>query len=465
MSDGTAVVIGGSMAGLCAAAALAEHAARVVVLERDRFGSEGLARAGAPQARHVHALLLRGRRELDRLLPGFDAAIRARGALELNFGLDFAVLRQCGWQPRQEFPFRGLFASRALVESMARELVARRANVELRERAGVSGLASDGARVTGVRLDDGGELRAQLVVDAAGRASRAGDWLRALGIDPPRETVVDSHAAYASRWYRAPAAERRPRAWWWRGIQVDPPAGDFTRAAVLSPVEGGRFVLSVVGLGGHPAPRDEAELDAWLGAFRTPILAEYVRLSEPLTPVYGHRGTANRFRHYERWRAGVAGFAALGDAVAAFNPVYGQGMTSAAVSAGLLAQAVAREGLGSPTLPRRFFRAQARFLRSPWQLATGADFRVPGTVGTRPPAAGLVNRYLDAFLQAAHDDARAMVRMGEVINMLREPSALFAPGMVARVGVRALRRALAAAPADVPPVPRLDAAPRLPHGA
>jgi hypothetical protein len=142
--------------------------------------------------------------------------------------------------------------------------------------------------------------------------------------------------------------------------------------------------------------------------------------------------------------------------VCAFNPVYGQGMTTAAGAATLLAETLDRVGPTSPALPRTFFRAQAGFLADAWSLATGADFRFPGTTGARPALIGVFNRYLDALFNAAADDADLRRLIGEVIHMLRRPTAFFAPSVLGRVARATLGRVLQ--PAAAAPVPALPAA-------
>ncbi|HEV7732554.1 MAG TPA: FAD-binding protein [Candidatus Binatia bacterium] len=446
MSTRHAVVLGGSMAGLCAARVLADHAEHVTVVERDVFPIDVADRAGVPQSRHPHALLVRGRRELERWFPGFDAGMVAGGALELDFLRDFAAYRETGWWKPMESGVRTLFASRALMESVVRDLLRTNPRVTLRDRTEAQGFVADtsGAvpRVTGVRVAarDGGAteaLTADLVVDASGRSARTPEWLRALGVEPPEETIVDARAAYSTRWYRIPA--ERPADWWWRGIWIDPKDLPHDRAGVLMPIEGDRWIVALGGLGGNYPPTDDAGFDAALRALRSPLIADVVARAEPISPVYGNREMANRFRHYDRWTARVDGFVALGDAACKFNPIHGQGMTSAAVCAGILHETIARTGLASPELPRAFFTAQARFLRDPWTLATGADFRVPGTTGPRPPFTGLVARYMDAMLRAMADDGALRTTLAEVIHMLRPASALFAPGVVARVARHAWR--------------------------
>jgi 2-polyprenyl-6-methoxyphenol hydroxylase-like FAD-dependent oxidoreductase len=453
-----AVVIGGSVAGMCAARVLADYFDRVTVLDRDAYPAGGVERAGVPQARHVHALLVRGRRELDRLFPGFDDLMRARGAHEVDFGWDIAALRPDRWMPRERTGMPTLFASRALLESVVRELLRRHANVELAERTAVRAVIADGGRARGVRLQSGEEVPADLVIDASGRASKAPEWLRALGLPLPEETVVDSFSGYSTRWFQAPDPARLPASWWWKAVWIDPKEPDHMSAAVLFPAEQGRWIVTIAGLCRQYPPADEDGFTAALGRLRTPILAEAVRLAEPISPVYCNRAMANRFRHYERWAARLDAFVAIGDSVCAFNPVYGQGMTTAAIAAGLLGASIDRVGPTNTRLARDFFRAQGRFLRDPWSLATGADFHFPGTEGQRPPFVGLFTRYFDALLTAGTDDAELRLRVGEVINMLRPPGALFDASVLARVGLDAVRRRFAARTMTSAPVPAMPLA-------
>jgi 2-polyprenyl-6-methoxyphenol hydroxylase-like FAD-dependent oxidoreductase len=457
MSDTHALVIGGSMAGLCAARVLADAFDRVTIVERDLVPADGSERAGVPQARHVHALLERGRRELDALFPGFDDRLRAAGAHFLDFGLEFAFLRELGWQPRKPSPYKAWFASRSLIEASARVGLAGSRAVRLVERQSVTGLLADGnghARVRGVRLQarDGGataEIPADLVVDASGRASHATDWLRTLGLTPPEETVVNSFTGYATRWYRVPPPGRWPRSWWWRGCGVDPVAPGHMTAGMLVPVEGDRWIATIAGISRHYPPVDEA---GWLDAvrgLRSPIMAEALALAEPVSPIHANREMENRFRHYERWQERLDGFVALGDAACKFNPVYGQGITSAVVCARLLGEAIAATGPKSPDLPRRFFRRQARFLEEPWSLAVGADFRFEATEGPRPPLAAVTRSYMDALFSLSFEDDGIRDTLVDVIHMMRPATALFAPALAARVGLRLVGRLAGLAPPGV----------------
>jgi 2-polyprenyl-6-methoxyphenol hydroxylase-like FAD-dependent oxidoreductase len=448
MKSKHAMVIGGSIAGLCAGRVLSDFFEHVTVIDRDSYPTGVQERAGVPQSRHVHALLARGRQELERLFPGFDRLMSERGAQNLDFGLDFAALRVTGWAHRETEGFRLLFASRSLLEATVRELFRQLPNVTLQERATVTGLIANrdtstlrvtGAHVTPLDAGNPSDMSADLIIDASGRASKAPDWLQALGLESPEESVVNGHAGYSSRWFQAPESDRWPRDWWWKGIWLDIKEPDHMMAGVLFPLEQGRWIVTLGGMAKHYPPTDEEGFMHALSTLRSPILAEAVRLATPLSPVYSNRAMANRMRHYDRWRERLDGFIALGDSVCAFNPVYGQGMTTSAVSASILADCLRKYGLTHPDFAQRFFQTQAQFQESPWRMATGADFRYPETEGVRPQGARLFDPYMNALFAAAAQDNVVRQRLVAVIHMLKTPSALFTPMVASRVALATAR--------------------------
>ncbi|HEY6419085.1 MAG TPA: hypothetical protein VIX59_08785 [Candidatus Binataceae bacterium] len=453
-----AIVIGGSMAGLCAARVLSEFYDKVTVVDRDAYPAGAHERPGVPQSRHVHALLMRGRIELDRLFPGFERTMLEQGALEINFGVDFATLRAAGgWAKRLPNSITTLFASRVLIEATARALVRERSNIELTERAEAAGFEFEGTgarRVTGIKVrprDGGAEylLTGDLIVDASGRSTKCPSWISAAGLPLPEEMIVDSHTGYASRWYQA-APERRPREWWWKGIWIEPQAGDAAQAGVLFPVEGNRFIVTLAGWGGKYPPSDEAGFTAKLKELRSPIIAEEVALAAPLSPVYSYRQMANKWRHYEKWSARLDGFIALGDSMCAFNPVYGQGMTSGALAALILRDCLTELGAGNPELPRTFFARLARFQAEPWGMATGADFRFAGTEGHRPLSSRIIAPVMGKMFEVQGDDPVIGDRLGEVINMVKPTSALFERAMLVRIAKAWVRRLFHGRPKEEP---------------
>jgi 2-polyprenyl-6-methoxyphenol hydroxylase-like FAD-dependent oxidoreductase len=456
-----AIVIGGSMAGLCAARVLSDFYEKVTVVDRDAYPEGAHERPGVPQSRHVHALLMRGRLELDNLFPGFERIMLERGALEINFGLDFATLRPQGWAPRRPTKISTIFASRVLIEETARGLLRNIPNIELIERVDATGfVVKRGAaiRVTGIDVAprDGRpafNLTGDLVVDASGRATKIPSWLSALELPLPDEQVVDSHTGYASRWYQGAAPGTRPDDWWWKGVWIDPTGDEVDQAGVLFPVEGNRFIVTLAGWGGNYPPSDEDGFTAQLLRLRSPLIAKEVALAEPIWKVYSYRQMANRWRHYDKWTARLDGFIALGDATCAFNPVYGQGMTSGAIGALLLRDCLKEYGTANPDLPRKFFARLGRFQAGPWGMATGADFRFAGTEGRRPLASRVLGPVIGAMMKAGESDGEIQNRVGEVINMVKPPAALFEGPMLYRFARAWLHGRAGGAPKPAAPTP------------
>lgn len=456
-----AIVIGGSIAGMCAARALGEAFDEVTIIERDELPRAVAPRPGVPQSRHTHMLLPRGEREIEALFPGFSAALVAAGAHRFDVGTGMAVRRSHGWQTVGATGRDVLWASRDLIEGTIRALLRARTRITVRERAQVLGLrrAARGP-IDGLTLrHEGGteELAADLVVDASGRSTASLRWLEAVGVRGPEVRRVDAHAGYASRFYKAPPPERRPASWWWKGLWVESDP-DRPRGGVIFPIEGDRWLVTASGFARNYPPTDEKGFLEHLASLSTPMLARAVALAEPLSSISGNRSMANELRAYDRWEALVPGFLAIGDAACAFNPVYGQGMAVAAVCAGILRDVLRAHGW-RPGLERRFFREQGRFVRKVWGFATFADFKWPGTEGERPYAPAILTKYIKLGIESAHFDSALRRHIFPVIDLTGSMSVFFEPRVVAKVltasAERRVRRRIVGPPLipETPPQP------------
>src|SRR5262245_51729796 len=376
-----AVVVGGSMAGLTVARVLAKHFKRVVNVERDSLPEGPESRRGTPQARHVHVLLLRGRRILGRLFPGFDNQLIASGAADLDAGSDVAWLSRMGWGPNFVSNLPLVACTRDLMDWALRTQLKEMNSVSFLENRDVVGLLPDGScqRVTGVQMwvrtpsvpaaGETTEVIADLVVDASGRTSQAPRWLEALGYRGPKEVIVSAGHGYSSRFYRMfPDAKRD-----WKALYVQPAPPEDVRGGLILPVEGDRWLVSLWGGTMDYPPNDEAGFLEFARNLRTPLLYETIRQAEPLTAIASFRSTANRLRQFDRLSRQPENFVVLGDVACTFNPVYGQGMTTAAIEAVLLDKLLAqyRKRGDFTGLAGEFQRRLARANSAPWMLATG----------------------------------------------------------------------------------------------
>jgi 2-polyprenyl-6-methoxyphenol hydroxylase-like FAD-dependent oxidoreductase len=425
-----AVVIGASMAGLCAARVLAERFRQVVIVDRDALGIHPAARQRVPQGRHPHLLLPAGARLLEAWFPALGDELRRAGAVDVDLCADFLWYQAGGTQRRPSSTLHCPAMSRPLLEWTVRTRVAALDNVEIREGGSVNGLEIDARRdrVVGVHVASGERVSADLVVDATGRPARTVDWLVDAGYPRPKTSVVEVDTRYVSRVYRRDDSPERD----WKAAAVigDP---ESKRLAMVLPMEGDRWILSLAGVNGEgPAPDDAAML-AYARQLDSPVVADLIEHSESLGDPVVHRFPSSQRRHVERLRRFPLGWVLVGDAVCSFDPIYGQGMTSAAQQAAALGDALDRHGGPTRRFARAYFRAASRVVSPPWSIAAGGDFAYPDTIGKKPVGTDLLNRYMDRVVQAGRHDDHVVIRLNEVIALVRRPEALLAPAFALRV--------------------------------
>lgn len=425
----SAVVIGAGIAGLAAARALADRFARVLLVDRDELPDTASPRDGAPQSRHPHVLLAAGQRALEELFPGLGAELVAAGAVPLDPGRQLRLYRFGSVWTAEPVGFDLVSMTRPLLELTLRKRVAALPNVTVRTGVSVTGLSGVDHRVTGVLLDDGERVPADLVVDCSGRGRRSDRWLATLGLPAPEELEVKVGIGYVTRLYRREAAHLPSAA----GVFVLPTAPAERRLGLMLPVEGDRWLVAIGGWHGDHPPADGPGLLRAAQLLPEPTIGTVLSESEPLGEVTTHQFPASRRRRFERLREVPAGYLAAGDAVCSFNPVYGQGMTCAALE-GLALRAVLDRHPGvSADLTRAFYRSVARIVSVPWRFAVGADFVYPQTTGPRPPGLALLNAYSRRLQRVAQVDPAVRRTFTGVQHLLLPPGALFTPAMAVTV--------------------------------
>ncbi|WP_045057177.1 FAD-dependent oxidoreductase [Aliterella atlantica] len=439
-SPARAIVIGGSIAGLLAARVLLDRFAEVILIEKDDVTELQKARPGVVQSQHVHVLLTQGQRLLEQLFPGLAQELSAAGAPTVEWTADWLMLGRSKWNPRCPSDLSGRTCSRTLLEGLIRQRLSAYPNLTMLTGCQVKGLLSAKAptRVTGVKLhwhspnaSEVDSLNAALVVDASGRNSALPDYLVEMGCEAPPETKINAFLGYASRWYQRPENLEVD----WQGITIAAVEGVSSRGGVLYPIEGDRWIVTLGGIGRDYPPTDEAGFLEFARSLRVPILYDLLKDAQPLSPIYSYRRTENRWRHYEQLKSLPDGIVAVGDAVCTFNPVYGQGMTTAALGAIALDRCLQQ---AHPTklngFPLRFHRQLARILQAPWLMATGEDSRWSTTEGAKPRWSDrFVQKYVDRVFLLMQDSPVISRAFAEVIHMVKPPTALFAPNILLQV--------------------------------
>jgi 2-polyprenyl-6-methoxyphenol hydroxylase-like FAD-dependent oxidoreductase len=445
---GRAVVIGASMGGLLAARVLSEAFDEVIVIDRDDLAGTG-PRRGVPQGYQAHGILARGRRVLEDLFPGFTAELTAAGAVPVDLHDDIAWFNGTRRISGAPSDLLILTVSRPFLEDYVRARVRRLPNVRLCGGYAAAGLLASGDRrvVTGVRADRLGpgaargelpaDLAADLVVDATGRSNRGLAWLADLGYEPPREDRVHAAIVYATRTYarRGPLPSGSAAL-----VSALSPASPYS--AVLIPVEGDRWILTLIGVGADIPPADAAGFRAFARHLPLDDLHHVIDHAEPLDEPRRFRVPASVRRRYDRLAARPDGYLVIADALCAFNPVYAQGMSVAAIEALALRDCL-RESRDD--LPRRFYARAAGLISVPWDMAAGGDLAVPTTAGKRTLKIRVLNAYVARVLRAAETDPQVSLAFHRTANLLSPPRRLFAPRMLRRVLFPAAERPASAA--------------------
>lgn len=453
---GRAAVVGGSYAGLVTARVLADFFDEVVVLERDRVDADTGSHPGAPQGHHAHAMLAKGGEVLEKLFPGLREELGEAGAPVFDYGEGIDFLLPAGTAPRTRTGVEIQTFTRDGLERRLRRRVLALPQVTLMSGTSCTGLLRDGrGQVSGVayrRTDGeeagggtgagaelagaGAELAADLVVDASGRSSSLETWLGDLGVTVPEMRTVKAKVTYTSMNFDRPE-EGHPDYFVAYQMLFAP---QVARAGVLLAVEGGRWTCSLFGFQQQP-PTDDAGYLEFARTLDNPHLVDRLKRRSVQEPTYRYTNVDNRWRPYHLVKDWPDRLLAVGDAVCVFNPVYGQGLTVAAMEADLLGGMLARRRAAGRALDgaaREFQRRVGRLVLTPWTLSTNSDLM--WNPRRQPAGARFAHWYNGRLFRVAVKDAAVWSRFVRVVNMTASPAVLFHPAVAAKVLATAFSR-------------------------
>lgn len=423
-----AIVLGGSMAGLCGARVLCDAFDEVVVIEREKLPTGPAVRDGAPQTSQPHSMLEAGRVTLNDLFPGFGEAVQAEGGLKLDMSDDVVWYDRGGVAAEADADLPALYASRPLFEHVVRERIREFDNIIIRDGCNFVSYEhnADESRITGVRFrDEDGvttTLDATVTVDATGRTSRTPKWLERHGYPIPDVEQVSVDVTYSTVRITRPADVQR-------GVLIAPEP-QRPRGAAMLPIEGGRWEVLLQGLHGERAPVDPEPFLDWADTLPLTDIATQLREQEWVSGIQRYPFPASIRRHYHTLDEFPDGLAVTGDAVASFNPVYGQGMSVAALDALALHHALSdgADGLG----PRVFTQVSA-VVDEAWTTSVTGDFMFEQTDGPKPFGTDLLNSYADRLVTKAHDDGELTEAFLRVFRLERPATSLLHPRILWRV--------------------------------
>jgi 2-polyprenyl-6-methoxyphenol hydroxylase-like FAD-dependent oxidoreductase len=440
-----AVVIGAGMGGLAMAGALAPYFEQVEILERDQLPTLPASRSGTAQDRHPHGLLAGGLEALDRIFPDFRHDLAAAGAVPVNVARDVQFERpDVGVMPKRDFGISVLCATRPLIELTLRRRVEAIANVTLRAASRVSGIVPAAGGARGIRFANGSGcsevLDADLVVDGSGRGAPTLTLFDALAWERPQMTEVGVDITYATVLVELPPGATAD--WKLLLTQPDPPHG--LLHTVMVPTEDGR---SLIALADHNGASWIETWDAFLEASRsliTPTLFNTLRYARPPDEIRHYRFPVSTWKHFERLPRLPRGVLPVADSFCRFNPIHGQGMSSAAKQACLLQDVLSRvatEPDPVAAVQMGFMAEIASVLETPWMMSTSADLAFPQTRGERPENFAEARQFEAALFRAAVADPVVHRAMMEVAQLLETQQRLHEPDIMRRIEAVSARAA------------------------
>lgn len=437
----TALVLGGSIAGMIAARVLSDHADEVLIIEPDLLEDAPTIRRGAPHGSQAHNLLGKGRTVIEQLLPGIVREMVREGGQLINSGPGGAQWFLNG-QPK--VPLRGgsaVSVSRPFLEWHIRRRVLALSNVVL-IKGTATGLTLTGERVDGALVRAPGAVEsarfaADLVADATGRSSRLGDWLDQHGYPAPAKQRMPLDLGYATcLFHRAPGQRLGGHV---AVYSLYTPAKAYNGPSSMTPIEGDRWLTLISGYGDRRPGRGLGEFLARCRANPATPLQLLPEACEPASEVYVHRFPESIRRDFSSLPRFPAGLVVLGDAVASFNPTYGQGISVAALEAAALADWLREPGAATGPADQ-YFRRVRDVVDNAWRFNAAQDCYLPHVNVPKPIGWRLRRGFAEAVQAATITDEVVHRAFLEVVNMTATPDRLRKPEILKRVGAAAIQQ-------------------------
>jgi len=423
MKKEKAIIIGASMAGLLAARICADHFEEVLILEKDELPGSPEHRKGVPQDQQLHLLLSKGYQIITKLFPGIVDTLAAEGAISGDLGLMLRWYGDGGFRPQCETGQYSILMSRPLLEYTIRKALLRKSNVRIMDKTRVLAYQFEQGGITGVQTNLG-SLKSDLTIDTCGMASSLGKQLVGWGYDSPNIEEVHVNVRYTSCLFPRPTTFTEV-------ININSEAPLNSKHGTVQAIENNKMIVMVQGRSQDKVPKDVESLKAYTAQLAHPLIYDTIKDADALSPLTHYHIPSVRWVHFETLNRFPPGLLCLGDAICRLNPVYGQGMSSAAMQAEVLDSVLGRSPL--KVIWKSYFKQVAQLLKTPWEVTLAEDFKFPETEGIPPKIPKLIERYFSKLSRVMNQDPVLFKAFVQVLNLVKPPTSLLRPSLIWRV--------------------------------
>ena len=437
----TAIIVGASLAGLMAAKAISPYYSEVIILDKDKLEDKPIAHKGVSQGHHAHSILKAGEEALEELFPGVREELLNTGAHYVDFGNEIGWKHHGKWKASLSKPYYVLMQSRVFLEWSIRKRLLQSEGITLYQEAKVADVVfnelNEVSEVCIQSIDGKAEtFDCDLLIDASGAANNIFKWFKKTDCELPEISKVNINLAYSSRNYKCP--ERfSPQ---YKAFLIYFGNSQPTHTGVMFSTEKKEVTVSLGGYQNNP-PKDDDSFLSYAQQLDSPEIYSVIKDLEPAGSIKHYKFPEQNRKHFEKLKNAPNNLIFIGDALCRFDPVYGQGITVAALEAIALKQLLSSKKKHS-NLAHSFHKKASKIVSVPWFLTSVEGFRLEHTTGKKPLPIGmkLIHWYLGNLFDVTSKSQKAYKTFLDVIHLKKKPTILFSPSIVFKVLGQSLQK-------------------------
>ncbi|HFK1462151.1 FAD-dependent oxidoreductase [Bacillus sp. YAF12_1] len=430
-----AIVIGGSMAGKFAAKALSTSFKEVIIIEAgERWDGKSL-RKRVPQSNHPHVLLKGGENAIEELFPNITNELIEAGSIINNFTRDLKWHQFGLWKQ----PFIGevhmIQQSRPLLEWHIQKRIHQISNITIKYESLVKGLLVDaklnkvcGVKVKYLETNTQEEVHADLVVDASGFGSKSIEWLREYEIKVQEEKVrIDLF--YATKMFKLKENEELDCC----NMLMSPSFPDNPYGVLIQTIEDNRYFVTFSGYANEKAPQTDDEFYDFAENLSISNVTDFLNKVEGITDIKTYKIPYQVRRRFDLVNNVPEGLLVIGDAQCRFDPVFGQGVSVAAMEAHQLQLLLQDRKQLDKTFTQQFYKKAATIIETPWDMTTTEISRHPQLKRELTTKQKFQLWYTKQIYRLSASNSDVYIRLVRVMNLIRSPFHLFHPKVLLSV--------------------------------